>query len=92
MSEYIEITVEPSEDGAAIHFFTNLRLADRGEEMYASVPDMEEGSPLAQALAVIPGLARVHIAGENLIVWRAPEVTWHALVEDVAAVLKDFFL
>lgn len=92
MSEYIEITTEMSEDGAAVHFFTNLRLADQDEEIYASVPDMEEGSPLAQALAMIPGLARIHIRGDELTAWRAPEAAWHALVEDVTAVLKEFFL
>jgi hypothetical protein len=53
---------------------------------------MEEGSPLAQTLAMIPGLTRLRIAGQELVVWREPDVPWYALIEDITAVLKDFFL
>lgn len=92
MSEYIEINSELSEDGAAMIFFTNLRLAEEQVESYATVEEMEEGTPLAQALAVIPGVARATIDGADLTVWRTAETAWHALVEDITAVLKDFFL
>jgi hypothetical protein len=92
MSEYIEIVTEETDDGTAVLFFTNLRLTIGEAEDYSSPAEMEEGSPLAQTLAMIPGLTRLRIAGQELVVWREPDVPWYALIEDITAVLKDFFL
>ena len=92
MSEYIEIATEENDDGTTVLFFTNLRLTVGEAEEYPSPAEMEEGSPLAQTLAMIPGLAELRIDGQELMVWRERDVPWYALIEDVTAVLKDFFL
>lgn len=92
MSEYIEIDSEISEDGNQLYIYTNLRLAERGDESYDSVAAMAEGSAVAQALAMVPGIRRLDIEAQELTIEVDPETSWHAVVADVSAVLKDFFL
>ena len=92
MSEYIEIETEESDDGQRIRFYTNLCLAEGESEDYDSPESMEEGSPVAQALAIIDGIAHLRIDGSDLIITRQPEVEWYVIVEEVSAALKDFFL
>ena len=92
MSEYIEIETELSDDGDEMFFFTNLTLAEGGVEQYDSPAVMEEGSPVAQALAVIEGIARLQIEGREMTITREPDAPWHVIVADVSAALKDFFL
>jgi len=92
MSEYIEIETEMSEDGSGIYFYTNLTLTQEGVEEYHSVEAMEEGSPVAQMLAVIDGITYLRIEGNEMVIVRHSEVPWHALIADVSAALKDFFL
>jgi hypothetical protein len=92
MSEYIEIETEMSDDGRIMQFFTNLQLAEGDPETYRSVAAMEEGSPVAQALAVVVGIAQLQINGRDLTITRDPDTDWHIIVADVSAALKDFFL
>lgn len=92
MSEYIEIETELSDDGSQIYFYTNLRLTDQGAEAYDGTAAMEEGSPVAQALAVIGGIAHLRLEEDELIITPEPDAAWHAIVADVSAALKDFFL
>jgi len=92
MSEYIEIEAELSDDGRHLNITTNLTLAEGEPENYASTADMEVGSPVAQALAVIEGIATLQIDGRDLTITRAPDTDWHIIVADVSAALKDFFL
>jgi hypothetical protein len=92
MSEYIEIETESSDDDRVMYFYTNLRLAEDGGESYESVEMMEQGSPFAQALSVVEGIMQVHIEDSELALTRDPEVSWHAIVADVSAVIRDFFL
>ncbi|MCP5095224.1 MAG: hypothetical protein GY943_06705 [Chloroflexi bacterium] len=92
MSEYIEIETELEDDGTEMHFYTNLKLSDEKEEYYASIAEMEEGSPVVQAMAVIDGIAALTIDGGDMTIVRSPDVEWYAIVGDVSAVLKDFFL
>lgn len=92
MSEYIEIETETSDDGRSMYFRTNLQLAVEGVEAYDSVEAMAEGSPLAQMLSVVEGIVHVRIEGNEMIITRQPEAAWHAIVADVSAILKDFFL
>ena len=92
MSEYIEIDAELDDDGAIV-FTTNLSLTAEGrEEQYDSAAALEEGSPVAQALAVVPGIAALTMRGGQIILTPAPDADFHALVADVTAVLKEFFL
>jgi hypothetical protein len=92
MSEYIEIEAELDEDGE-IHFSTNLQLTARGyPEVYGSVAEMEEGSPVAQALAVVVGIVTLSLDGGRLTITSQPEADWHAIITDVKAALTEFFL
>ena len=92
MSEYIEIETELSDDGDEMFFYTNLTLAEGKAEQYDSLAAMEEGSPVAQALAIVEGIARLEIEGREMVITREPDAPWHVIVADVSAALKDFFL
>ncbi len=92
MSEYIEIETELSDNGRILTVYTNLRLNDGEVEQYDSIEAAEEGSPVAQALAVIEGIRSLHIEGSNLTIQRDPEMPWHVIISDISAALKDFFL
>lgn len=92
MSEYIEIETEVSDDVNVMYFHTNLQLSEEAMEEYDSVGAMEEGSPIAQALSVIQGIARLQISENDMTICRDPAAPWHAIVGDVSAVLRDFFL
>ena len=92
MSEYIEIDAELA-DGGVILIHTNLRLTAEGaHEQYASAADMEEGSPVANALAPIDGIATLEMSGGEIAITGTPDADWHAIIADVSAALKDFFL
>lgn len=92
MSEYIEIETELSDEADLIYFYTNLTLAEGDSEVYDSPEAMEEGSPVAQALAQVEGIRQARIEKHELHVTREPDTPWHILVADVSAALKDFFL
>lgn len=92
MSEYIEIETEISDDGRTLTVYTNLRLNDGEAEKYHSNEEMEEGSPVAQALAVIEGIISLQIQDSDLTVRREPDTPWHIIISDISAALKDFFL
>lgn len=92
MSEYIEIEGELG-DGGLILFHTNLMLtAEPGEEYYTTPAELEEGSPVAQALAAIEGIETMTICGGEIMISTHPDADWHAVIADVTAALKDFFL
>ncbi len=92
MSEYIEIETELSDDETTMYLYTNLPLAEDGRETYASLEAMEEGSPVAQALSVVEGIETLVIDGRNLTLTRDSDADWYAIVADVSAALKEFFL
>jgi hypothetical protein len=92
MSEYIEITAESGEEPGMLHFSTNVRLSEGPAERYDWRADLEEGSPLAQALAHIPGIRRLHLQGGEMVVWHEPELPQHVLIADISAAVRDFFL
>ncbi|MCA9962163.1 MAG: NifU N-terminal domain-containing protein [Chloroflexota bacterium] len=92
MSEYIEIDTELSDDGQRMHVYTNLTLGERAQESYASPAEMEEGSPLVQALAIIPGIVELTISGSDMLISKEDDADWYAIVADVSAAIKDFFL
>ncbi len=91
MSEYIEIETE-LDDGILV-FMTNLPLTAEGrEETYDSAAALEEGSPVAQALSLVPGIAALTMRSGQLLLTPAPDVDDHGLIADVTAALKEFFL
>ena len=94
MSEYIEIETEPDEDQLnLIHFFTNLPLTtDEREESYTSVEEMLEGSAVAQALAEVNGIVNLTLNGGDMSIEKEEDVDEYALIADVSAAIKDFFL
>jgi len=93
MTEYIDIRAEPSDDPEIMILVTNLDLTAGGPaEIYPSPEDGESGSPVAQAIFTIPGVAWLRLDGKQAALRREPDVEWHDLIEDVSDVLKDFFL
>ncbi len=92
MSEYIELEPEETDDPHVLMIESNVTLTVEGVEVYESAELMFEGSPLAQALAIIPGIVHLRIEPDALIVTRAPEFEWYTITEDVKAVIVDFFL
>jgi hypothetical protein len=92
MSEYIEIETEIDDNDLTIKITTNLVLTESGSETYHSLADMEEGSPVAQALSMIDGITQLTIHGKTMTITRTPDAPWHNLVGDISAALKDFFL
>lgn len=92
MSEYISLEPEYTLDPDLVILHTNLDLAPDGAERYASRAEGEEGSPLAQFLFQIEGLAALELDGRRLIVRREPDAEWHALIDEITAALKEFFL
>jgi hypothetical protein len=92
MSEYIEIETELSDDDSTLTVYTNLRLNEGEMEQYHSREALEEGTPVAQALAVIEGIRFLQIEGSDMIVRRDPHFPWHLIISDISAALKDFFL
>ncbi|MCA9917183.1 MAG: NifU N-terminal domain-containing protein [Anaerolineales bacterium] len=92
MSEYIELETDISDDDSLLTVYTNLRLNDGETEAYHSRDELEEGSPVAQALAVIEGIIYLQIEGSDLTVRREPDTPWHIIISDISAALKDFFL
>ncbi len=92
MSEYITVQTEYSDDLDEVRLVTNLNLAPDGPESYGSPADGDEGSPLAQTLFGIGGLAALDIEAGTLIVRRDPGVEWPPLIDDITEALKDFFL
>lgn len=92
MSEYIEFDVEITDDPLVGVIETNVTLVVDGAEVYESAEALEEGTPVAQALAVVPGIRHLIIETHTLTVTREENAEWFAIVEDIAAVLRDFFL
>jgi hypothetical protein len=92
MSEYIEIETELSDEPGQITFRTNLALAVDGRETYHSPAAMDEGSPLAQMLAQIEGIASLTLDEQEMMIEFDPAVGWHVIVAEATAVLKEFFL
>ncbi|MCA9931262.1 MAG: NifU N-terminal domain-containing protein [Anaerolineales bacterium] len=92
MSEYIEIETESGDDDTQMLLYTNLKLTEQAHEYYDSQAEMEEGSPVAQALSVIEGIATLTIDNSDMILTRTPDAQWHTIIADVSAALKDFFL
>ena len=92
MSEYIEIETELTDDDSTLTVYTNLRLNEGEAEQYYSLEELEEGSPVAQTLAVIQGIRFLQIEGSDLTVRRDPDTPWHIIISDISAALKDFFL
>jgi hypothetical protein len=93
MSEYVNIQPEATDDPDVMHLITNLMLTPQDEpEVYPTPEDGDEGTPLAQTLFGVPGLAALHINGSEMVVQREQDVEWHDLIEDISDALRDFFL
>ena len=93
MSEYIEVDYELTADPNEVEIYTNLNLTPNGgREVYRSLAEGDEGTPLAQALFSIPGIEALTLNGDEMVVRREPDIAWHDLIEDIRDVLIDFFL
>ena len=92
MSEYIEIETEEGDEPNVLMLEVNILLAVDGIESYDSAESMAEGSALANALSVIPGIVNMTIDEYTIRIERDPFTEWYSITEDVRAVLVDFFL
>ncbi len=92
MSEYITVNLRYLDDPNEVELFTNLNLAPDGPESYADRAAMDEGSPLAQTLVGIDGLAALRLNKNVMIVRRVPSAEWSGLLSAISDALKDFFL
>lgn len=92
MSEYIEFEVNEHDEDNVIELVYNILLAADGREIYQSAEQCEEGSPLAQALAIIPGIKHLMIDASTLTITRDDDTEWYAIIEDIRAAIVDFFL
>ena len=92
MSEYIELEPEETDEPNVLIIYSNVDLTREEREEYDSAEAMLEGSPLAQALAIIPGIEHLQIEPDALTVTRDPEFEWYVITEDVKAAIVDFFL
>lgn len=92
MSEYIEIVTESGDEPGVLLFSTNVRLSEGAVEQYDSLAALEEGSPLAQALAHVPGVRRLRLQGNEMTVWVDPDTPQHVVMADISAAIRDFFL
>lgn len=92
MSEYISIDVEYGDDPNLIRLTTNLHLAPEGREAYRDRESGDRGSPLAQTLFSVDGLAALEIDANTLHIHRESGIEWHILIDEITEALKDFFL
>ncbi len=92
MSEYIAVEVEPTDHPDCMRLVTNLNLTPNGPESYPNREEGDQGSPLAQTLFGIDSLAALDMDAGGLIVWREPDAEWPALIDDITAALRDFYL
>ena len=92
MSEYIEFETEETDNPNILIVETNIPLATEGVEEYDSAEAMLEGSPVAQAIGIIPGIEHILIDEHTLTITRDPFFEWYTITEDIRASLVDFFL
>ena len=92
MSEYIEIEHESGDDPDVMMIYTNVTLAEGAPEQYATLEEMEEGSPVAQAIAYIEGVSALRLEGKTMTVTREPEMPWHIIVAEISTAIRSFFL
>ncbi|GAB4467709.1 MAG: hypothetical protein Kow00124_00970 [Anaerolineae bacterium] len=93
MTEYIDIRTETTGDPDVMRLITNLDLTAGGPpEVYESPEAGDHGSPLAQALFAVPGLAALTLTQQELLATREPDTPWPDLLQDIYDVLRDFFL
>lgn len=94
MPEYIRIEPEYDEDDPQlVSLRTNLTLTTNAQsEHYASAEEGDEGSPLAQTLFQIEGIAALSITPDTLLVQKVPEAEWHMLIDEIRTAIKDYYL
>ena len=93
MSEYVSFEFEMSADPLVAEVFINQPLTAGATERYVDYAAGDEGSPLAQLLFnAVAGIAALTITPDTLRIEREPTVEWEALLDDLRAALRDFFL
>lgn len=92
MTEYITIDMEPTDEPNTILIQTNLTLAPEGIEVYPDRNNGEEGSPLAQAIFNISDIIALTIEGRTLVIEHTDQIEIFQLVDEIQAILVDFFL
>ncbi len=93
MSEYVTVDIEYSDDQDVVELYINQTLTEAHEERYASRAEGDLGSPIAQMLfAAAEGIEAVTITEDCLLITRNAEQPWEAIIDEVRAALRDWFL
>lgn len=93
MSEYVSFEFELSADPLIAEVFINQPLTAGAAEHYPDYAAGDEGSPLAQLLFnAVDGINTLTIRPDALQIERDAAVEWEALLDDLRAALRDFFL
>lgn len=93
MSEYVTFETRATGNPDVLELLTNQTLTEDSPEVYASFAEGDQGSPIAQMLFNgVDGIAALTITTSGLVITRRPEVPWEAIVDEVRAALRDFFL
>ena len=92
MSEYITLDFEPADQPNVVVVQTNQKLAPDGTEVYPDLASGDEGSPLAQMLFAIEGVLALTLEASAMTITYAEDCQLFTLIDEVRAVLTDFFL
>lgn len=93
MSEYVTVEVEYGDDLDVVELYINQTLTSEAEERYVSRSHGDQGSPIAQMLfAAVEGIEQLIITEDGLTISRGPDHPWEAIIDEVRAALRDWFL
>ncbi len=93
MSEYVTVDVEFSDDPNVAELYINQTLTDGEVERYINPQAGDLGSPIAQLLfAAIDGIQMLTIERDRLIITRAPDHPWEAIIDETRDALRDWYL
>ena len=93
MSEYVTVEVEFTDNPLVAELYINQTLIEADEEHYKNPHEGETGSPIAQLLfTAVDGIHTLTIQSDCLVITRAPEHTWEAIIDETRDALRDWFL
>ena len=91
MKENTRANLELTPDPRLAIFHTNREVSE-GREVYATIDEALNGSPLAALLATIEGVTAIELNGGDVVITRAETAAWDDIALQVVEALKDSFL
>ncbi len=93
MSEYVTVELEYSDDPTVAELYVNQVLTELEAERYSNPQAGDLGSPIAQLLfAAVDGIQKLTIERDRLIITRAPDQPWEAIIDETRDALRDWYL